>query len=172
MPILSTLRTLMAWYFSTRASVTSVLSTHSCVSSCRWVKVLSHIHRLGGKMASAQIIRCVHSYAVTERRRSGSKIRSPKMVQHPPNFSASTSKLHAPNHFCPYQHGRSTDQPTTYVWANHACASQPRMCEHTHEGAGMSKSTISTPLPLCMCVNVPLGVDRKWKYIFIFPKMN
>ena len=30
----------MAWCFSTRASVTTVLSAHPCVSSCLWVKSL------------------------------------------------------------------------------------------------------------------------------------
>ena len=36
----STLWILMTWYFSTRASLATVLRTHPCVSSCLWVKHL------------------------------------------------------------------------------------------------------------------------------------
>ena len=39
MDIWSALWILMAWCFSTRASVVTMLSTHPCISSCLWVKL-------------------------------------------------------------------------------------------------------------------------------------
>ena len=81
----------------------------------------------GGKLASTQIITRVHTCAVAERRRSGSKIRSARNGSNI-QFAASASKPRAPNHHCPQE---MADPP----------ASAPRMCEHTRgSGAGMSKS--------------------------------
>ena len=81
----------------------------------------------GGKLASTQIITCVHTCAVAERRRSGSKIRSARNGSNT-QFAASASKPRAPNHHCPQE---MADPP----------ASAPRMCEHTRgSAAGMSKS--------------------------------
>ena len=81
----------------------------------------------GGKLASTQIITCVHTCAVAERRRSGSKIRSARNGSNT-QFAAPSSKPRAPNHHCPQE---MADPP----------ASVPRMCEHTRgSGAGMSKS--------------------------------
>ena len=81
----------------------------------------------GGKLTSTQIITCVHTYAVAERRRSGSKIRSATNGSNT-QFSASASKPRASNHLCIQE---MADPP----------ASAPRMCEHTRgSGAGMSKS--------------------------------
>ena len=82
----------------------------------------------GGKLASTQIITCVHTCAVAERRRSGSKNRS---ARNGPNtqFTAPASKPRAPNHHCPQE---MADPP----------ASAPRMCELTRgSAAGISKST-------------------------------
>ena len=81
----------------------------------------------GGQLASTQIITCVHTCAVAERRRSGSKIRSARNGSNT-QFSASASKPRAPTHHCPQE---LADPP----------ASAPRMCEHTRGSvAGMSKS--------------------------------
>ena len=81
----------------------------------------------GGKLASTQIITCVHTCAVAERRRSGSKNRSARNGSNT-QFTAPASKPRAPNHHCPQE---MTDPP----------ASTPRMCEHTRgSGAGISKS--------------------------------
>ena len=41
----SALWLLMAWCFNTRASVTTMLITHLCVSSCWWVKMAIHLIR-------------------------------------------------------------------------------------------------------------------------------
>ena len=72
-------------------------------------------------------ITCVHTCAVAERRRSGSKIGSATNGSNT-QFSASASKPRAPNHIRPKE---MADPP----------ASAPRMCEHTRgNGAGMSKS--------------------------------
>ena len=79
----------------------------------------------GEKLASTQIITCVHTWAVAERRRSGSKIRS---ATHGSQFSASASKPRAPNDLCPQE---MADPP----------ASARRICEHTRgSGVGISKS--------------------------------
>ena len=81
----------------------------------------------GRKLASTQIITCVHTYAVAERRRSGSKIRS-ATNESDTQFSASASKPCAPNHRCPQE---MADPP----------ASAPLKCEHTcGSRAGMAKS--------------------------------
>ena len=81
----------------------------------------------GGKLASSQINTCVHTCAVSERRRSGSKNRSARNGSNT-QFTASASKPRAPNHHCPQE---MADPP----------ASAPRMCEHTRgSGAGISKS--------------------------------
>ena len=81
----------------------------------------------GGKLASTQIITCVHTCTVAEHRRSGSKIRSARNGSDT-QFAVSASKPRAPNHHCPRE---MADPP----------ASAPRICEHTHgSGAGMSKS--------------------------------
>ena len=93
----------------------------------------------GGKLASTQIIICVHTYAVAERR--GCKIRSATNGSNT-KFSASASKPRAPKHFCPQE---MADPPT----------SAPRICEHTRgsgSGAGMSKSArlrSATAPPIC-----------------------
>ena len=81
----------------------------------------------GGKLASTQIITCVHTYTVAERRWSGSKIRSATNGSNT-QFFASPLKLRTSNHLCPQE---MADPP----------ASAPRMCEHIcGSGAGMSKS--------------------------------
>ena len=80
----------------------------------------------GEKLASSQIITCVHIYAVAERRRSVNKIGSATNGSNT-QFSASASKPRAPNHLCPQE---MADPPT----------SASRMCEHNRDsGAGMSK---------------------------------
>ena len=97
------------------------------------LKVRSHMRgrtraEAGGKLASTQIITCVHICAVAERRRSRSRIRSARNGSNT-QFSASASKPRAPNHHCPQE---MADPP----------APAPRMCEHTRgSGAGISKST-------------------------------
>ena len=96
------------------------------------VKVRSHLRGrtragAGGKLPSTQIITCVHTCAVAERRRSGSKNRSARNGSNT-QFTAPASKPRAPNHHCPQE---MADPP----------ASAPRMCEHTHGSrAGISKS--------------------------------
>ena len=81
----------------------------------------------GGKLASTRIMTCVHTCAVAERRRSGSKNRSARNGSNT-QFTAPASKPRAPNHHCPQE---MADPP----------ASAPRMCEHTRgSGAGISKS--------------------------------
>ena len=80
----------------------------------------------GGKLASVQIITCIHTYAVAERRRSRIKICSTTNGSNT-LFSTSASKPHAPNHLCPQQ---MTDPPVS-----------AHICEHTlGRGDGMSKS--------------------------------
>ena len=96
------------------------------------LKVRSHMRGrtragAGGKLASTQIITCVHTCAVAERRLSGSKNRSARNGSNT-QFTAPASKPRAPNHHCPQE---MTDPP----------ASAPRMCEHTRgSGARISKS--------------------------------
>ena len=86
----------------------------------------------GGKLASTQIITCVHTCAVAERWRSGGKNRSARNGSNT-QFAASASKPRAPNHHCPQE---MADPP----------ASAPRMCEHTRgSGAGISKSARLRP---------------------------
>ena len=65
----------------------------------------------GGKLASTQIITCVHTCAVAERRRSGSKIRSARNGSNT-QFAAPASKPRAPNHHCPQEMA----DPPAYVW--------------------------------------------------------
>ena len=82
--------------------------------------------RGGGKLASTQIIVCIHTYAVAERRRrrSGIKISSATNGSNT-QFSTSASKPRAPDHICPQE---MADPP----------ASAPRMCEHSRGSrAGM-----------------------------------
>ena len=93
----------------------------------------------GGKLASTQIRTCVHTCAVAERRRSGSKNGSARNGSNT-QFAASTSKPRAPNHHCPQEMAdplpASAPRPLRV-----RSASAPRMCEHTRgSGAGMSKS--------------------------------
>ena len=93
------------------------------------LKVRSHMRgaEADGKLASTEITTCVHTYAVAERRRSGSKIRSATNGSNT-QFSASASKPRAPNHLRPQE---MADPP----------ASVPRICEYTRSsGAGMLKS--------------------------------
>ena len=96
------------------------------------LKVRSHMRGraragAGGKLASTQIMTCVHTCAVAERRRSGSKNRSARNGSNT-QFTAPASKPRTPNHHCPQE---MADPPS----------SAPRMCEHTHgSGAGISKS--------------------------------
>ena len=79
----------------------------------------------GGKLPSTQIITCVHTYVVAERRRSGSKIATNGSDT---QFYVSASQPCAPNHHCPQE---MADPPT----------SAPRMCEHTRGSrAGNVKS--------------------------------
>ena len=99
--------------------------------------------RAGGKLASTQIITCVHTCAVAERWRSWSKNRSARNGSNT-QFTAPASKPRAPNHHCPQE---MADPP----------ASAPRMCEHTRgSGAGISKSARlrSATQPLRAYVNV------------------
>ena len=112
---------------------------HTCLSDCvcimHEIKTENH-HKgtftharadAGGKLASTQIITCVHTCAVAERRRSGSKNRSARNGSNT-QFTAPASKPRAPNHHCPQE---MADPP----------ASAPRMCEHTRDNAGgISKS--------------------------------
>ena len=80
----------------------------------------------GGKLASTQIITYVHTYAVAEGRRSGSKIRSATNGSNT-QFSASASKPRTPTHLCPQE---MAEPPVSAL----------RMCEHTRGGGvGMSK---------------------------------
>ena len=94
------------------------------------LKVRSHMRTragAGGKLASTQIITCVHTCAVAERRLSGSKNPSARNGSNT-QFTAPASKPRAPNHHCPQE---MTDPPV----------SAPRMCEHTRgSGARISKS--------------------------------
>ena len=107
---------------------------HPYVSKLKWTSVvasmpvqvsevetvLAHIFNSltpGGCRSSFKLVRS----------RSGSKIRSTTNGSNT-QFSASASKLRAPNHLCPQE---MADPP----------ASALHMCEHTHGGgAGMSKS--------------------------------
>ena len=95
----------------------------------------------GGKLASTQIIACVHTCVVAERRRSRSKNRSTRNGSNT-QFTAPASKPRAPNHHCPQE---MADPP----------ASAPCMCEHTRgSGAGISKSArlrSATALRMCEC---------------------
>ena len=110
-----------------------------------WIKVRSNMHgadaEAGGKLASTQIIICLHTYAVVERRRSGSKIRSATNGTNT-RFSMLASKQRAPNHLCPQE---MADPPT----------SAPHMCEHTRGSrAGMIKSArlrCATAPRMCEC---------------------
>ena len=89
-----------------------------CKGTVKESIVVTHARaEAGGKLASPQIITCVHTCAVAERRRSGSKIRSARNGSNT-QFAASASKPHAPNHHCPQE---MADPPV----------SAPRMCEHT-----------------------------------------
>ena len=109
-----------------RRTMTLSLTSSNCL------KVRSHMRGwtragAGGKLASTQIITCVHTCAVMERRRSGSKNRSARNGSNT-QFTAPASKPCAPNHHRPQE---MADPP----------ASAPRMCEHTRgSGAGISKS--------------------------------
>ena len=112
----------------------------------QYLKVRSYMRgraraEAGGKLASTQIITCVHTCAVAERRRSGSKIRSARNGSNT-QFAASASKPRAPNHHCPQE---MAGPP----------GSAPRMCEHIHgSGAGMSKSArlrSATAPRMCEC---------------------
>ena len=107
------------------------------VSILEKIKVRSHMRgraraEAGGKLASTQIITCVHTCAVAERWRSGGKNRSARNGSNT-QFVASASKPRTPNHHCPQE---MADPP----------ASAPRMCDHTRgSGAGISKSARLRP---------------------------
>ena len=129
-----------------------------CIETSTNLKVRSHMRsrtraEAGGKLASTQIITCVHTCAVAERRRSGSKIRSARNGSNT-QFAASASKPRAPNHHCPQE---MADPP----------ASAPRalMCEHTRgNGAGMSKSTrlrSATAPRMCERSFMPLTLNAR-----------
>ena len=87
------------------------------LNSYRLLKVQSHMRGAdaGGELASTQIITCVHTYAVAERRRSGSKIRSATNASNT-QFSTSASKLHAPNHLCPQEMADSLRLCVNILW--------------------------------------------------------
>ena len=93
----------------------------------------------GGKLASTQIIACIHTCLVAERRRSESKIRSATNGSNT-QFFASASKPRAPNHLCPQE---MADPP----------ASTLRICERTcGSRAEVSKSAhlrSATALRIC-----------------------
>ena len=87
----------------------------------------------GGKLASTKIITCVHTCAVAERRRSGSKNRSAR------NGSNTPRPLRVRSASAPRPlRVRSASAPRPLRVRS---ASAPRMCEHTRgRGAGISKS--------------------------------
>ena len=112
------------------------IQTPGCLSKTHWwpaqLLVRSHMREAetgggGRKIGFNKNHYKVHTYAVAERRRGGSKIRSATNRSNI-QFSASVSKPRTPNHLCPQEMA-------------HPSASAPRMCEHTRRsGAARSKS--------------------------------
>ena len=110
------------------------------------VKVRSHMRgraraEAGGKLASTQIITCVHTCAVAERWRSGSKNRSARNGSNT-QFAASASKPRAPNHHCPQE---MTDPLRV-------CVNIPAVAEREFQNP-----PASAPQPPRACVNVALS---------------
>ena len=130
------------------------------------LKVRSHMRGwmragAGGKLTSTQIITCVHTCAVAERRRSGSKNRSARNGSNT-QFTAPASKPRAPNHHCPQE---MADLP----------ASAPRMCEHTlGSGVAISKSArlrSATAPRMCKHSLMPL-LQRTTQFTFHSPQYD
>ena len=99
----------------------------------------------GGKLASTQIITCVHTCAVAERRRSGSKNRSARNGSNT-QFAASTSKPRAPNHHCPQE---MADPPASAPRPLRVCVNIPAVAERE-----CRNPPASAPQPPRACVNV------------------
>ena len=95
----------------------------------------------GGKLASTQIITCVHTCAVAVRRRSGSKKRSARNGSNT-QFTAPASKPRAPNHHCPQEMADPL----------RVCVNIPAVAEREYQNP-----PASAPQPLRACVNVALG---------------
>ena len=125
----------------------SLLPYESCKSTFR--SHLRYVHtcaertwaEAGRKLASTQIITCVHTYTVAERRLGESKIRSARIGSNT-QFSASASKPRAPNHLCPQE---KADPPASLRVCVNIPASAERECQNP---------PVSTPQPLRACVNV------------------
>ena len=101
----------------------------------------------GGKLASTQIITCVHTCAVAERRRSGSKIRSARNGSNT-QFAAPASKPRAPNHHCPQE---MADRPASAPRPLRVCVNIPAVAERECQNP-----PASAPQPHRACVNVAL----------------
>ena len=120
-------------------------SWHLAASGMR-LKVHSHMRGqtragAGGKLVSTQIITCVHTWAVAERRRSGSKNRSARNGSNT-QFTAPASKPRAPNHHCP-QEMQIRPRPLR------VCVNIPAVTEREYQNP-----PASAPQPLRACVNV------------------
>ena len=114
------------------------------------LKVRSHMRGrtragAGGKLASTQIITCVHTCAVAERRRSGSKNRSARNGFNT-QFTAPASKPRAPNHHCPQE---MADPPASAPRPLRVCVNIPAVAEREYQNP-----PASAPQPLRACVNV------------------
>ena len=122
---------------SNKSSLQNQHMSHDyCVALAGILKVRSHTRgrtraEAGGKLASTQIITCVHTCAAAEPKRSGSKIHSARNGSNT-QFAASETARSKPS--LSSRNGRS---------AGVRSASAPRMCEHTRGSAGgMSKTAL------------------------------
>ena len=92
----------------------------NCGVPSECLKVRSHMRGragagAGGKLSSTQIITCVHTCAVAERRRSGSKNRSTRNGSNT-QFTAPASKPRTPNHHCPQEMADPPASAPRVVW--------------------------------------------------------
>ena len=101
----------------------------------------------GGKLASTRISTCVHTCAVAERWRSGSKNRSARNGSNT-QFAASASKPRAPNHHCPQE---MADPPTSAPRPLRLCVNIPAVAEREFQNP-----PALAPQPPSACVNVAL----------------
>ena len=102
----------------------------------------------GGKLASTQIITCVHTCAVADQRRSGSKIRSTRNGSNT-QFAACASKPRAPNHHCPQE---MADPPASAPRPLHVCVNIPTVAERECQ----NPPAASAPQPPRTCMIVGL----------------
>ena len=110
-----------------------------------WSRCRQAWKKRGGKLASAQIITCVYTYAVAEHRWSMGKMRSTTRHQ---IFPLCFETAHSQTYFCPHRHDRSTQSALPSICL---CVKKPAVVQREYQNP-----PVSATQPFCACVNASL----------------